>query len=81
MVLLDIAMPGLNGVEVCQRIKRDEASRLTPVILVSAVDGVEDRIAGLAAGADDFLSKPPDVNELLTRVGAFVRVKRYFPSR
>jgi len=77
VVLLDIAMPGLNGVEVCQRIKREEASRLTPVILVSAVDGVEDRIAGLAAGADDFLSKPPDVNELLTRVGAVVRVKRY----
>ena len=77
VVLLDIAMPGLNGVEVCQRIKREEATRLTPVILVSAVDGVEDRIAGLAAGADDFLSKPPDVNELLTRVGAVVRVKRY----
>ena len=77
VVLLDIAMPGLNGVEVCQRIKREEATRLTPVILVSAVDGVEDRIAGLAAGADDFLSKPPDANELLTRVGAVVRVKRY----
>ena len=77
VVLLDIAMPGLNGVEVCQRIKREEASRLTPVILVSAVDGVEDRIAGLAAGADDFLSKPPDVNELLTRVGAVVRVNAH----
>jgi len=77
VVLLDIAMPGLNGVEVCRRIKGEQATRLTPVILVSAVDGVEDRIAGLAAGADDFLSKPPDVNELLTRVGAVVKVKRY----
>jgi cyclic di-GMP phosphodiesterase len=77
VVLLDIAMPGLNGVEVCRRIKGEQATRLTPVILVSAVDGVEDRIAGLAAGADDFLSKPPDANELLTRVGAVVKVKRY----
>ena len=77
VVLLDIAMPGLNGVEVCKRIKSEQATRLTPVILVSAVDGVEDRIAGLAAGADDFLSKPPDANELLTRVGAVVKVKRY----
>jgi len=77
VVLLDIAMPGLNGVEVCKRIKGEQATRLTPVILVSAVDGVEDRIAGLAAGADDFLSKPPDANELLARVGAVVKVKRY----
>jgi putative two-component system response regulator len=77
VVLLDIAMPGLNGVEVCRRIKGEQATRLTPVILVSAVDGVQDRIAGLAAGADDFLSKPPDATELLTRVGAVVKVKRY----
>jgi putative two-component system response regulator len=77
VVILDIAMPGLNGVEVCRRIKSDPATRLTPVILVSAVDGIEDRVAGLAAGADDFLSKPPDAKELLTRVSAVVRVKRY----
>ena len=77
VVLLDVAMPKLNGIEVCRRIKQDGATRLTPVILVSAVDGLSDRIDGLAAGADDFLSKPPDVTELLTRVGAVVRVKRY----
>jgi putative two-component system response regulator len=77
VVLLDVAMPRMNGVEVCRRIKQDGATRLTPVILVSAIDSVEDRIAGLAAGADDFLSKPPDITELLTRVGAVVRVKRY----
>jgi putative two-component system response regulator len=77
VVLLDVAMPKLNGIEVCRRIKQDESTRLTPVILVSAVDGLSDRIDGLAAGADDFLSKPPNVNELLTRVGAVVRVKRY----
>ena len=77
VVLLDVAMPKLTGIEVCRRIKRDGATRLMPVILVSAVDGVADRIEGFAAGADDFLSKPPDSGELLTRVGAVVRVKRY----
>jgi len=77
LLILDVAMPKLNGIEVCRRIKQDESTRLTPVILVSAVDGLSDRIDGLAAGADDFLSKPPNVNELLTRVGAVVRVKRY----
>ena len=77
VVLLDVAMPKLDGIEVCRRIKRDGATRLTPVILVSAVDGVADRIEGFSAGADDFLSKPPDQGELLTRVGAVVRVKRY----
>ncbi|MGH9240692.1 MAG: response regulator [Vicinamibacterales bacterium] len=77
VVLLDVAMPKLSGVDVCRRIKQDSATRLTPVILVSAVDGVADRISGLAAGADDFLSKPVNPAELLTRVGAVVRVKRY----
>ena len=77
VVLLDVAMPLMNGIEVCRRIKQDGATRLTPVILVSAVDGVADRIEGFAAGADDFLSKPPDSGELLTRVSAVVRVKRY----
>jgi putative two-component system response regulator len=77
VVLLDVAMPGLNGFEVCRQLKRDRATRLTPVILVSAVDAVENRVEGFAAGADDFLSKPPDHTELLTRVDAVVKVKRY----
>ena len=77
VVLLDVAMPGLNGFEVCRQIKCDQATRLTPVILVSAVDAVENRVEGFAAGADDFLGKPPDQTELLTRVDAVVKVKRY----
>ena len=77
VVLLDVAMPGLDGFEVCRRIKRDGATRLTPVILVSAVDAVANRVEGFSAGADDFLSKPPDQTELLTRVAAVVKVKRY----
>jgi putative two-component system response regulator len=77
VVLLDVAMPRVNGIEVCRQIKRDGATRLTPVILVSAVDGLADRIEGFAAGADEFLGKPADATELLTRVGAVIRVKRY----
>ena len=69
-------MPKLSGVDVCRRIKQENVTRLTPVILVSAVDGVADRIAGLAAGADDFLSKPVNPAELLTRVGAGAGVAR-----
>ena len=76
-VLLDVGMPGIDGFEVCRRIKRDRATRLTPVILVSAVDAVENRVEGFSAGADDFLSKPTDHTELLTRVDAVVKVKRY----
>ena len=77
VVLLDVSMPGLSGFEVCRQIKCDRATRLTPVILVSAVDAVANRIEGFVAGADDFLSKPPDQSELLTRVDAVVKVKRY----
>ena len=77
VVLLDVAMPGMNGFEVCRQIKCDRSTRLTPVILVSAVDAVANRVEGFSAGADDFLSKPPDHTELLTRVDAVVKVKRY----
>ena len=77
VVLLDVSMPGLNGFEVCRQIKCDRATRLTPVILVSAVDAVANRVEGFSAGADEFLSKPPDHAELLTRVDAVVKVKRY----
>jgi DNA-binding response OmpR family regulator len=73
VVLLDVAMPKLSGVDVCRRIKQDNATRLTPVILVSAVDGVADRITGLAAGADDFLSKPFSFVVLVARLRALLR--------
>ena len=77
VVLLDVMMPGLTGFEVCRRLKRDPATRLTPVILVTVLNGREQKIEGLRAGADDFLSKPADAEELLARVGAVSRLKRY----
>ena len=70
-------MPGLNGFEVCRRVKGDAATRLTPVILVSGMYEQDIRVQGLEAGADDFLTKPFDTRELLTRARALVRLKRY----
>ena len=77
VVLLDVNMPNLNGFEVCRRLKRDLATRLTPVILVTGLNAREQRVEGLEAGADDFLNKPVDTHELMARVGAVARLKRY----
>jgi putative two-component system response regulator len=77
LVLLDVNMPGQNGIEVCRRIKQDPAHRLTPVVLITGMAQREKRIEGVEAGADDFLSKPVDNQELLARVRTLVRIKRY----
>lgn len=77
VILLDVMMPGLNGFELCRRLKRDPQTRLTPIVLVTALSAREQRIEGLEAGADDFLSKPVDTQELLARVRSLIRTKRY----
>jgi putative two-component system response regulator len=77
VVLLDVTMPGLDGFEVCRRLKQSTATRLIPVVLVTALDGRNDRIRGIEAGADDFLTKPVDVHELLARIRSLVRIKQY----
>jgi putative two-component system response regulator len=76
MVLLDVMMPGLDGFQVCERMKKDEHTRFLPVVMVTALDKREDRIRGISAGADDFLNKPFDRAELLMRVKACIRTKR-----
>ncbi len=76
LVLLDVMMPGMSGHDVCRAIKTREGAPLLPVILLTALDEQEDRNAGLAAGADDFLSKPFDRRELLLRTRAFARLRR-----
>jgi len=76
VVLLDVMMPGMSGYDVCRRIKSRPDQPLLPVILLTALDGQDDRNEGLAAGADDFLSKPFDRRELLLRTRAFVHLRR-----
>ncbi|HVO94655.1 MAG TPA: response regulator, partial [Terriglobales bacterium] len=68
LVLLDVMMPVMSGYEVCKRIRANEATCLLPVVMLTALTDVADRIRGIEAGADDFLSKPVNREELLTRV-------------
>jgi two-component system cell cycle response regulator len=75
IVLLDVMMPGMDGFEVCRRLKEDPLTRHIPVVLVTALDGRSDRIAGLDAGADEFLNKPIDDVMLFSRVRSLTRLK------
>ncbi len=77
LVLTDVVMPKLDGFELCRRIKADRLTRLTPVVLVTSLGEREDRIDGINAGADDFLTKPVNPHELQARVRSLVRLKRY----
>lgn len=75
IVLLDVMMPGMDGFEVCRRLKADPKTLHLPVVIVTALDSVQDRVAGLEAGADDFLTKPVNDLALVTRVRSLVRLK------
>ncbi|MBV8976313.1 MAG: PleD family two-component system response regulator [Alphaproteobacteria bacterium] len=75
IVLLDVMMPGMDGFEVCRRIKADPKTAHLPVVMVTALDQPSDRVAGLEAGADDFLTKPVDDPALFSRVRSLVRLK------
>jgi two-component system sensor histidine kinase/response regulator len=78
VVLLDVMMPGLDGIEVCRRIKACEEWRHIPVILITALDTKDDLVRGLDAGADEFLSKPVNGPELRARVRSMLRIKKQF---
>ena len=75
IVLLDVMMPGMDGFEVCRRIKSNPRTAHVPVVMVTALDQPSDRVAGLDAGADDFLTKPVDDSALFARVRSLVRLK------
>src|SRR5436190_3915924 len=75
IVLLDVMMPGMDGFEVCRRIKSNPRTAHVPVVMVTALDPPSDRVAGLGAGADDFLTKPVDDSALFARVRSLVRLK------
>lgn len=75
VILLDVMMPGMDGFETCRRLKADPETRHIPVVMITALDQREDRLRGLAEGAEDFLSKPFDDVQLLARVKSLARLK------
>ncbi|HIK11741.1 MAG TPA: two-component system response regulator [Oscillatoriaceae cyanobacterium M33_DOE_052] len=76
VILLDVMMPGMDGFEVCRRLKQEEGTRLIPIIFITALNDRRSRIRGIEAGGDDFLTKPFDHLELSARVKSLVRQKR-----
>lgn len=76
VILLDVMMPRMNGYEVCKILKNDPKTHFIPVILITALSDVSDRIQGIEAGADEFLTKPINKLELTTRVKSLLRIKR-----
>ena len=79
LVLLDVMMPpGMNGYEVCRAIRAEPATGVLPVVMVTALDPTQERIKGLEAGADDFLTKPVNQPELLARVKSLLRIKSLY---
>ena len=76
LMLLDINMPGMSGYEVCSRLKRDPRTQFIPVVMVTALEGDEDKIRAIEAGADDFLTKPFNSLMMMTRVRSLLRIKQ-----
>jgi DNA-binding response OmpR family regulator len=80
LVLLDVVMPEMSGYEVCRKIRENPATKILPVVMVTALDPTEERIKGLEAGADDFLTKPINQAELLVRVKSLLRIKQLYDT-
>lgn len=76
LILLDVMLPHVNGYEVCQRLKDDPDTRLIPIIMLTALQDLTDKIKGIEVGADEFLTKPFNKEELLTRVRSLLKVKK-----
>jgi DNA-binding response OmpR family regulator len=80
LVLLDVVMPEMSGYEVCRKIRENPATEILPVVMVTALDPSEERVKGLQAGADDFLTKPINQAELLARVRSLLRIKELYDT-
>ncbi len=81
LVILDVMMPHVNGFDVCRKIKANPETYLIPVVLVTALSDKQDRIEGLRANADDFLTRPVDRAELLARVQSLLKLKQRTDER
>jgi len=75
LVLLDVTMPGMSGYEVCEALRAEPATRLLPIVIITALEGQEEKIRAIEAGADDFLNKPISPTELIARVKSLLRIK------
>lgn len=80
LVLLDVVMPAMSGYEVCQKIRENLSTGILPVVMVTALDPAQERLKGLEAGADDFLTKPINQLELLARVRSLLRIKELYET-
>ena len=76
LILLDVRMPGITGIELCRQLKADQVTHLIPVVLLTAERELDSRVAGLAAGADDYFTKPVHPRELGARLRSLIRLKR-----
>lgn len=77
IILLDIMLPKMSGFDVCERVKKNPSTRFIPVIMITALKDLKDKVKSLEAGADDFITKPFENVELLTRVKSLLRIKKY----
>ena len=77
VILLDIMMPRMNGIEVTKKLKKNNETKIIPIVIFSGLKDIENRVKALEAGADDFLNKPVDITELRTRVSSLLKVKAY----
>ncbi len=80
LVLLDVVMPGMSGYEVCRKIRENPATQILPVVMATSLDPAQERIKGIEAGADDFLTKPINQPELLARVRSLLRIKEMYDT-
>src|SRR5204862_1006526 len=73
VIVLDLMLPGMNGIDLCRRLRREDQTRKIPILMLTAKTSEADRVAGLDVGADDYIAKPFSVRELLARVRAVLR--------
>ncbi len=76
LIILDLMLPGMDGIEVCNRLKKDEIARNIPIIMLTAKDEIRDKVKGLEIGADDYVTKPFNLNELKARIKSVLRRAR-----